>query len=170
MYLRPATDFHRCRQHLGREGEDVGTAGSLALIVHQPYRPGLPRIVSHRLDRPRAIWHRMGGIGDVLGVICARERPRESEPMIGLQVQRPTRGRTSALAAEWPALKPAPLIDASLECRDRRDVGWRGTVFQILREKGTQDLLAKILGGIAAESNHAQGAAFLDFLTVIPGS
>src|SRR3984885_1299610 len=114
MHLRSATDFHWCRQHLGREGEDVGAAGSLALIVHQPYRPRLPGIVSNRLDRPRAIWHRVGGIGDVLGVICARERSRESEPMIGLQVQRSTRGRTSALAAEWPALKPAPLIRACL--------------------------------------------------------
>src|SRR5207245_9105222 len=54
---------------------DLGAAGSFALIVHQPLRPGQAVAVANGLTGARAERHRLRRVGDVFFVRRRRTRP-----------------------------------------------------------------------------------------------
>ena len=165
-----AADFQRSRQRIGRERQHVGATGSLALVIHQPLLPGLAGIVADRLDGPSTKRHRLRRISDVFGKGIARRGFVKAEFVTRLKIQPATGVGAPALAHERPAIEPAPLIRAGLEGGDRSKVRLGRTVLEILCKERAQHLLAKILGGVASETDLTEGAALLDLLAVIPGT
>src|SRR4030095_15526303 len=59
-------------------------------------------------------------------------------------------------------------VRSRLERGDRGDVGLRSAVLQILSEKRTEDFLAEVKGGVAAELYGAERTAVADHLTMMP--
>src|SRR5438445_230495 len=68
-------DFDRRAQFVGNECQYVGAAGSFALIVHQPLRPGQAVAVANGLTGARAERHRFRRVGVVFFVRRRRTRP-----------------------------------------------------------------------------------------------
>ena len=152
MHHRLAADLQRLGQHCGGEGEDIGAARCLALIVGEPLRPGLPRSVADLLNGAGAIRHRLRGIGDVLGEGASRGRRLEAQLVARLQVQRLRRVCAAALATQRPAVEAPPLIGAGLKRGHRGHIRGGRAVLQVLRQERPQHVFAKPGGGVAAEA------------------
>ena len=168
MHHRLAADLEGLGQHGRGEGDDIGAARCLALIIRQPLPPGLPRRVADLLNGPCAEGHGSRGIRDVFGEALRAGRRLEPQLVAGLQVQRFGGVGTAGLAAHRPAVEAAPLIGAGLERRHRGHVRRRRAVLEILCQERPQHVLAEPARGVAAEAQIPQAAALIDGLAVIP--
>ncbi len=110
----------------------------------------------------------MRGIGHVFVVVGAGGGCGEAELVAGLQVQCAALRRAAGRASQRPAIQPLPLVGAGLVGGDRGEVGLGRAVLEVLREVRAQDVFAEILGGVAAELDRAERAAFVDLLAVMP--
>src|ERR1700748_930149 len=69
-----------------------------------------------------------------------------------------------------PTRQPQPLIGAGLEGRDRRDVSFGRSVFQVLVQKRTENMSPEIQRRIAIEPHRPQCATVSNLLPVEPRS
>src|SRR5258708_12022431 len=70
--------------------------------------------------------------------------------------------------APRPRRQPAPGVRSGLKRRDRRDVGFRRSILEVLIEKGTQHVALKGERCIALEVQRAEGAPVIDLLPMMP--
>ena len=168
VHIRLATDPEGFGQHGRGEGDHIGAARCLALIIGQPLSPRLPRRIADLLNGPRAKGHRTRWIRDVFGEGLGTARCLEPQILSRLQVKRSRGVSAAGLAAHRPMIEAAPLIGAGLERRHRRDVRRGRAVLEVLRQERPQDVFAEPARGVAAETQVPEAASLADGLAVIP--
>ena len=154
---RLSADLHRRGQDVGDEGHDVRAAGRLALVVHQPLRPGEAA--------GRSPWAEWGARGRARAWRDRRRTPRTPHRRASArsklsfrparEIERRRSDRAAARAAGGPGGQAPPRVRPGLERRDGRHVGLGRAVLQVLVQERAQDLPAEVERGVAVEFQSA---------------
>src|SRR5207237_6160084 len=75
---------------------------------------------------------------------------------------------TAIRTSRWPRRKALPFIGPSLKCTDRRHIGFRRSILQILVQKWPKNVLPEIQCRVVVEPQSTERAAVVDLLAVMP--